>query len=37
MVWLSSVMIIGAIVLGIIAGTPFSHAMDTMIKNEAER
>jgi hypothetical protein len=37
MIWLSTVMTMGAMVLGIIAGTPFSHAMDTMIKHEAER
>jgi hypothetical protein len=37
MVWLSTVMTLGAIGVGIIAGTPFSHAMDTMVKHEAGR
>jgi hypothetical protein len=37
MVWLSTVMTLGAIGVGIIAGIPFSHAMDTMVKHEAGR
>ena len=36
MVWLSTVMIMSAIVLGIIVGAPSSHAMDSMVKLEAK-
>lgn len=37
MVWLSTVLILGAIVAGVIVGAPFAHAMDSMIKQEAEQ
>jgi hypothetical protein len=37
MVWLSTVMTMAAIGTGIIAGTPFSAAMDKMVKLEAGR
>jgi len=35
MVWLSTVMIMSAIGLGVILGSPCAHAMDTMVKQEA--
>jgi len=37
MVWLSTVMTMGAIGIGIVVGAPFTHAMDTMLKHEAGR
>lgn len=35
MVWLSTVMTVGAIVVGIVAGIPCTQAMDIMIRHEA--
>lgn len=37
MVWLSTVMTVGAIAFGIVAGGPVAHVMDEMIKDEAGR
>ena len=37
MVWLSTVLLIAAIVIGILAGSPFSIRMETMVKLETSR
>ena len=37
MVWLSTVMTVSAIGLGVIIGAPCAHAVDTMVKREAAK